>query len=210
MLSLSHHLRIRALLAVAPLFLAEPARAQSVDAAILGSVRDSAGVGLAGVTVTARNAVTGVESTISTTAAGRFAFLQLPLGGPYTITARHIGYRPATRAGYELTLGTRVVIDIVLGSTLTELPPVIVAGTLEDRRSPSMGANFRVSGNEIAAIPAVNRNFTDLTTLAPTTGVQASLLGQRWTSTDIRIDGVQARNMLRAGEFGAGPFTLSM
>jgi hypothetical protein len=46
--------------------------------------------------------------------------------------------------------------------------------------------------------------------LAPTTGVQSSLLGQRWTSTDIRIDGAQAKNMLRSGEFGAGPFTLSL
>ncbi|HEY9227041.1 MAG TPA: TonB-dependent receptor, partial [Gemmatimonadaceae bacterium] len=33
---------------------------------------------------------------------------------------------------------------------------------------------------------------------------------QRWTSTDIRVDGAQAKNMLRSGEFGAGPFTLSM
>src|SRR5262249_36158615 len=73
-----------------------------------------------------------------------------------------------------------------------------------------MGANYRVSTEQLAAIPAVNRNFTDLAALAPTTGVQASMLGQRWTSTDIRIDGAQARNMLRAGEFGAGPFTLSM
>jgi hypothetical protein len=62
----------------------------------------------------------------------------------------------------------------------------------------------------MAAVPAVNRNFTDLTALAATTGVQLSMLGQRWTSTDVRIDGAQAKNMLRAGEFRAGPFTLSM
>src|SRR6478752_6385146 len=73
-----------------------------------------------------------------------------------------------------------------------------------------MGANYRVSTEQLAAIPAVNRNFTDLAALAPTTGVQASMLGQRWTSTDIRVDGAQAKNMLRSGEFGAGPFTLSM
>ncbi len=69
---------------------------------------------------------------------------------------------------------------------------------------------MRVDAAALTEIPAANRNFTDLASLAPTTGVQSSMLGQRWTSTDIRIDGAQARNMLRAGEFGAGPFTLSM
>jgi len=185
-------------------------RAQTIDASILGTVRDTAGSALADVAVTARNTVTGVQTTITTTSTGRFAFLQLPLGGPYTITARRLGYRPTSRAGYELVLGSRFLVDIVLGTAATELPPVVIAGRLDERRAPSMGANFRVSSEEIEAVPAVNRNFTDLTTLAPTTGVQSSLLGQRWTSTDIRIDGVQARNMLRAGEFGAGPFTLSM
>ena len=79
-----------------------------------------------------------------------------------------------------------------------------------EHRAPSMGANYRVSAEQLSGVPAVNRNFTDLSALSPATGVQSSLLGQRWTSTDIRVDGAQARNMLRAGEFGAGPFTLSM
>src|SRR5262249_21713287 len=165
---------------------------------------------LAGVAVTARNTATGVQWTINTTETGRFSFLQLPLGGPYTITARRIGFRPETRSGYQLTLGSRVLVDIALGRQATELAPIVVAGTAQERRAPSMGANFRVSSDQLAAIPAVNRNFTDLTNLAPTTGVQSALLGQRWTSTDIRIDGAQAKNMLRSGEFGAGPFTLSM
>ena len=133
-----------------------------------------------------------------------------PLGGPYTLTARHLGFRVETRSGYQLTLGSRVVVDIVLGRAATELAPVVIAGSAGEHRAPSMGANYRVDGEQLVAVPAVNRNFTDLAAMAPTAGVQSSLLGQRWTSTDIRIDGAQARNMLRAGEFGAGPFTLSM
>src|SRR5262245_28388193 len=77
--------------------MAQSSRAQTVDAAILGSIHDSAGVGLSGVAVTARNTATGVQWTINTTATGRFSFLQLPLGGPYTITARRIGFRPEVR-----------------------------------------------------------------------------------------------------------------
>ena len=59
-----------------------PLTAQTVDASILGVVRDSAGGGMSGVTVTAKNASTGVEWSVSTTSTGRFALLQLPLGGP--------------------------------------------------------------------------------------------------------------------------------
>jgi hypothetical protein len=184
--------------------------AQTVDASILGVVRDSVGVGMAGATVTAKNTATGVEWSVSTTSTGRFALLQLPLGGPYSVTARRLGFRPQTKSDYQLSLGSRVLVDFALRPVATELPPVVVAGTSGERRAPSMGANYRVGTEQLAAIPAVNRNFTDLAALAPTTGVQQSLLGQRWTSTDIRIDGAQARNMLRAGEFGAGPFTLSM
>jgi hypothetical protein len=164
------------------------ATAQTVDASILGRVRDAAGAGLANAVLVARNAATGVEWTVATTTTGRFAFLQLPLGGPYTVTARRLGFRPATRSGYELALGSRGVVDLVLDRAAAELAPV-VAGTAEERRAPSLGANYRVGAELLGAIPAVNRNFTDLAALAPTTGVQASLLGQRWTATDIRIDG---------------------
>ena len=184
--------------------------AQSTDASIVGSVRDSAGALLAGVTIAARNTSTGGVWTLVSNASGRFAFVQLPLGGPYDVTARRIGLEPETRRGYALTLGTRTVVDFALRSTRTELAEMNVLGRASDSRTATLGANLHVGAEEIAAIPAANRNFTDLTALAPTTGVQLSMLGQRWTSTDVRIDGAQAKNMLRGGEFGAGPFTLSM
>ncbi len=185
-------------------------QAQALDAAILGSLRDSAGARIADAGITARNTETGVEWTLRTTSAGQFAFLRLPLGGPYTLTVRRAGFRPERRDGYQLALGTRVVVDLVLARATTELTPVVVSADAAARRAASIGANYRVGAEQLEAVPAVNRNFTDLAALAPTTGAQSSLLGQRWTSTDIRIDGAQARNMLRAGEFGGGPFTISM
>jgi hypothetical protein len=190
--------------------LALPATAQTVDASILGSVRDSAGNAITGATVSARNVATGVEWTVMSTSSGRFALLQLPLGGPYTVTARQVGWRAQSRSSYQLTLGSRVLVDLVLARSTAQLDPVTISAESGEIRTPSMGASYRVSAEQLASVPAVNRNFTDLAALAPTTGVQGSLIGQRWTSTDIRVDGVQAKNMLRSGEFGAGPFTLSM
>ncbi len=185
------------------------ARAQTTESSVLGTVRDSDGAPLAGVAVIASNVATGGRWSVTSSSTGRFAFLQLPLGGPYVVTARRIGYGTQTRPGHSLALGSRVVVDFVLQPAAAALRPVIVEGERVDRRATA-GANLRVGAERLAAIPAVGRNFTDLAALAPTTGVQSSLLGQRWTATDIRIDGAQSRNMLRAGEFGAGPFSLSL
>ncbi|HVT40069.1 MAG TPA: carboxypeptidase-like regulatory domain-containing protein [Gemmatimonadaceae bacterium] len=196
--------------ATGPILAASLARAQTTDAAILGRVADTAGVPLPGVSVAARNVATGAEWTLTTNGSGRFAFVQLPLGGPYTVTARRIGYRPEAQSGYDLTLGRRVLLDVTMHRAPTDLPSVTVAGTESQSRRANLGGNLRVDAEALARVPAANRNFTDLASLAPTTGVQSSLLGQRWTSTDVRVDGAQARNMLRAGEFGAGPFTVSI
>ena len=190
--------------------LATSARAQAVDAVILGTVREASGARIADATITARNTETGVEWTVRTTSTGQFAFVRLPLGGPYSVTARRVGYRAERRDGYQLSLGTRILVEMALELVGTDIAPVLVTADRGERRAATAGANYRVSAEQFAAVPAVNRNFTDLAALAPTTGAQSSLLGQRWTSTDIRVDGAQARNMLRAGEFGAGPFTLSM
>ncbi len=189
---------------------APPSRAQTADAAILGRVTDATGAPLPSVTITAKNTATGIEWTVTTNATGRYAFVQLPLGGPYIVKARRVGYRSESRSGYELRLGSRSVVDLALEPSAAELDPVVIEGSETQARRSTLGGNLRIGADVIERIPAAGRNFTDLAALAPTTGVQASLLGQRWTSTDIRIDGIQARNMLRAGEFGAGPFTLSM
>lgn len=187
-----------------------PASAQASDASIVGSTHDSAGAPVGGVTIRVQNSATGGVWMLTSNTSGRFAFVQLPLGGPYAVTARRLGFTPETRSGYVLTLGRRTVVDFTLRAAPAELTAITIEGRANESRTATLGGNLRVGAEQIAAVPAVNRNFTDLTALAPTTGVQLSMLGQRWTSTDVRIDGAQAKNMLRAGEFGAGPFTLSM
>lgn len=184
--------------------------AQTTDASIVGSVRDSSGAPLRDAVVVVRNTVTGGTWTLNSSSSGHFAFVQLPLGGPYTVSTRHLGHNAESRSGYTLLLGQRTVVDFSLKAAATTLAPVAVAATPAESRSVSIGGNLRIGEAQTRALPAVNRNFTDLSSMAPVTGVQMSMLGQRWTSTDIRIDGAQAKNTLRAGEMGAGPFTLSM
>ena len=186
-----------------------PLAAQTTDASIVGSVRSAGGDALPGAVVTVRNAATGFELRTRAGRDGHFAFLQLPLGGPYAVRASSPNYADGTSAGYELRLGSRTVVPLVLQESATALAPVVV--TAEGlRRLARLGGSTPVGAREMAALPATGRNFTDLAGLAPTVGAQLSIGGARATSTDVRVDGLQARNMLRGGELGRGPYTVSM
>ena len=187
-----------------------PVAAQTTDAAILGVAKDSGGAPLAEVTVEARNTATGFIARSTTNNAGRFALLQLPLGGPYIVTARRIGYRPSQYRAVTLGLGDRVDVTFSLVPGVVELEQLVATSDSLDERASRVGANTRFDADQLAAMPTVNRNFTDLSALAPTIGPQQSVGGGRWTATNYTIDGAQAKNMLRSGENGAGPFTISL
>jgi hypothetical protein len=194
------------------LFLAVPGAApmaQTTDAAIVGRIVADRQP-LADVEVEVRNAATGFRSTVTTNGSGRFAFLQLPLGGPYRLTARRVGYQPVQRDGYDLGLGDRIEVELEMRPAALELAAIEVDADSAAERRQRIGGNSRIEADVLVAIPSVNRNFTDLAALAPAGGSQHSLFGQRWTSTDVRLDGAQARNLTRAGEYGAGPYTLSL
>ena len=160
--------------------------------------------------VEAKHAETGYLARVVSGEGGRYAFLGLPLGGPYTVVARRLGFRPLSRTGITLTIGARAVVDFTLESVATQLSGVAVRADASVGRESRTGGSTRVSRVEIEAFPVLDRNFSALAALDPRAGAQLSLGGQRWTSTDIRIDGVQARNMLRAGESNGGPSAISL
>jgi hypothetical protein len=186
--------------------------AQGTDAVIAGRVVDSTGQALAGVEVLVRNAATGYTGRSLTRADGRFLFPQLPLGTAYTVTVRRLGYQAQVRAGLNLTLGDRLELAFRLEPSTANLDPVVITDNASTgARRERLGASTKVSAREIEELPVQNRNFTDLALLAPTTsGGGFNIGGARATSTDVRIDGVSARNQLGGGQVGRGPFTLSM
>src|SRR6185503_18280224 len=113
-----------------------------------------------------------------------------------------------TRSGIELLLGSRVALDFELVTAAVQGTPIVVfAVAAAQNRAP---VNTRIGAESMRSLPAQNRNFTDLAGLAPTMGAEFSLGGHRTTSTNIQVDGLQSRNMLRGGELGRGPYTISM
>jgi len=192
---------------------------QATEGFVSGAIRTSAGAVVAGATVTARNEATGTQQARQSDARGRYVFAQLPIGGPYTVTVRQLGFRPVRRTGLTLNLGDRVTLDITLEASLTELAAVDVRADRESKRAERIGGSTVVSEKEIRQLPIQDRSFADLAILAPTTsragtgGIitsSSSIAGGRVTGTDIRVDGVQAKNTIWGAGFGRGPYSISV
>lgn len=188
-------------------------QAQTADAGITGVVVDTAGRPVADADVLAREAATGAVVRVRTGASGRFALLQLSTGDAWTVEARRVGSAPDRRTGLRLRLGDRLDLRLVLRPLAVQLDELVVSGDADAgrlARRQRIGGSTLLDTTALRALPVVGRNFTDLAALSPLAGGQQSLGGQRYTATDIRLDGLQAKNLLRAGEYGGGPYTVSL
>ncbi len=215
-----HRASALATLAVGLVFLpGRTAHAQATEGYISGFVRDSAGTPLTDVSVTARNTSTGFQEVRRTDSGGRYVFAQLPIGGPYTVTARKLGLQAQSRTGITLNLGDRLTLDLTLATSVQEIATVEVRGDREAKRNERVGASFVVDQDKIRELPIANRSFADLAIIAPTTSLSgtggvitssSSISGSRVSSTDIRVDGVQQKNTLWGTGSGRGPYSLSV
>jgi hypothetical protein len=197
---------------------AQLVNAQGTEGFVAGQVRSASGA-VVGATVTVRNQSTGTQQSRQTDSRGRYVFAQLPIGGPYTLTVRQLGFRPAQRSGLMLNLGDRVTLDLALEASATELAAIDVRADRESKRAERVGGSTVVSEKEIRQLPIQDRSFADLAILAPTTsragtgGIitsSSSIAGGRVSGTDIRVDGVQAKNTIWGAGFGRGPYSISV
>jgi hypothetical protein len=183
---------------------------QATNSSIEGIVTDLNELPLAGASVFVKNESTGFISGTVTNQNGTYKIQQLPLGGPYTVTAQYLGFKDMVKKGYTIDLSDALTIDFVLQESTTELDEVVVSSNNFTKRIGQIGASTKISAGQIKNLPTEGRNFTGLTSLSPLQGGGAiNLAGQRRTSTNITIDGVNFRNTLTAGEIGRGPYTIS-
>ena len=184
--------------------------AQATDATVDGTVTNQVGAPLPAAAVQVRNLSTGFSARVAADANGNFVIRQLPLGGPYEIVASALGYTPERRTGFELNLGDRVSFDFRLGEGLDELAEILVEAEDVQARIERFGASRALSQGEIARLPTPDRNFTNLAALSPQMGPALSIGGSRRMSTNVTIDGANARRSLTGGDIAGGPFTVSM
>lgn len=192
-------------------FEAQHVLAQATNASITGKVLDETNLPLVGATVMVENGATGFKTYSITSEEGNFNFQQLPLGKPYSVTVSFIGYSTKVRNGYALNQGDRINLEFKLTNGETELDEVIISANNLDNEIDKLGGVTSISSTQIKNLPTEGRNFTSLTSLSPLQGGGSiNLGGQRRTSTNVTLDGVNARNQLTAGEIGRGPYTVSI
>ncbi|AMR30807.1 hypothetical protein A0256_04900 [Mucilaginibacter sp. PAMC 26640] len=183
--------------------------AQSTDASISGLVKDAKGAAIPGATISIQNETNGFRAVSSTNAQGRYIFAQLPLGRQYAVKVSYIGAATQIKNEISLNQGDKLVVDFNLSSTSTDLNEVVVKANGLNSRTDRLGGSTAINSRTIQQIPALNRNFTNLLSLAPTSN-GGSIAGQLPSSTNYLIDGTSARSNLTSGAVGSGPYSLSL
>ena len=135
--------------------------------AIGGLVTDTSGAALADVQIQVRNNATGYVLGGFTRENGRYLVPGLEAGGPYTVTARRIGFSAQTKENVFVSLTQTTRVDLQLSVQPTQLSGVAIVATTSDFSSTRTGVSTTVGDSTISRIPTLNRDFTDLVKLSP-------------------------------------------
>ncbi len=188
-------------------FTAFPVGAQSsATGTLTGTVSDSSGGVLPGVSVTARHLGTGVSRTAVSDASGRWTLATLPTGR-YEVGFQLDSFKRMVRNDVAVEAAVPRTINVALEvGSLSEAITVTADASL---LTHSTAATFRkLDGEELIAVPTSTRSFTHL--LSAEAGVSAdlppvlingtgnispSVNGTRTTSTSLFFNGVDATNI---------------
>src|SRR5438067_1835788 len=181
--------------------LALPAMAFAQDAVLTGTITDSTGAVLPGVTVLAVHEASGNNYEAVTDARGVY---RIPVRvGSYKITAELTGFGNVTRMGVELLVGQTITLNLQMApSTLQETVTVTGEAPLIETQSSELGGN--IDPRQVQDLPSAGRNWMSLALLAPgnRTNAQGSLPVQ--DRGDVRefqlnVDGLQVTANLGTG-----------
>ncbi len=155
---------VRVLLGVLVLFAGTTNVWAQATAQINGTVADSSGGVLPGVTVVAIQTETGFRREAVTDETGSYALLNLPIG-PYRLEATLAGFRTYAQTGIVLQVNSNPVIPVALQlGSLEETVSVEASAPLVETRNPAIGG---VIDNEaVEALPLEGRNPVMLITMA--------------------------------------------
>ena len=183
------------LLALPPAIFAQ----QITTGAIQGSVTDSTGASLPGVTVEARNLDTNQSRSLVSESDGRFVFLQLSPGN-YRVTFTLSGFATLVQENISLNVGQTVTLPAAMKVSGVSETVTVTTGTRVVETSRSAAATT-LNQATIESIPILGRKFEDLLTLTPGVSVvqgpdgdEITFAGQRGVFNNISLDGGDYNN----------------
>ncbi|MEO5763036.1 MAG: carboxypeptidase-like regulatory domain-containing protein, partial [Vicinamibacteria bacterium] len=155
----------RLLLALALVLVLSPSRAHAqIDAgSVVGTVADSQGAVLPGVTVTATQEGTGFSVTDTTNGRGQYSFPNLRIGR-YSVSAELSGFKKAVRSAMQLHVQERIQANFTLDvGAMTEEVTVSGEGALLNTQTADMG--YSVDAKQLTDLPLLGRRYAELALL---------------------------------------------
>jgi hypothetical protein len=147
------------------LVLGVAARARAQNAQISGTVKDPSGAVIPGVTVSARNAATGLVRTSVSDAVGEYRVPALP-PGTYAVTSELSGFTTETRAAVTLVIDQTAVLNFIMRpATVSESITVTGGAPIVDTTRSDVATS--VSTAQIQDLPVASRRWIDLALLVP-------------------------------------------
>ncbi|MEO8580628.1 MAG: carboxypeptidase-like regulatory domain-containing protein, partial [Gemmatimonadales bacterium] len=193
------------------------AQAQATTGVIRGVATDSSGRPVPAF-VTVRNTETNFTRTVQASDQGVFATTLLPLGN-YNVSARAVGYSPATKSNISVTLGRTVDLPLVLARSTTQLAGVTVVAQVPTVDATLSAEATRLPSEVVTALPNNGRNYLNLTLLTPNVAVTQgpdgdvlSVGGQRGIHNNVSVDGADFNNPFFGEQRGGQrpPFTFNL
>src|SRR5687768_4049051 len=161
--------------------LATAVSAQDTTATLLGTLSDSSGAVLPGVTISVKNVDTTQTRTVTSDDAGRYRVPLLP-PGRYEVTAQLSGFQTVVRSGVTLTVGQEALVNIQMAlGNVAESITVEAAAPLVETTTGTI--SHVVSEQQLGSLPLNGRDFSQLALLQPgvvmsRSSVQGSNVGQ--------------------------------
>lgn len=183
--------------------LALPGVGYAQEAVLTGTVTDSTGAVLPGVTVTAVLEATG--NTFEAVTDGRGTYTIPVRVGAYRIKAVLQGFGPVARTGVQLLVGQTVTVNLQMApGAVTETVTVSGEAPLINTTTSSLGGN--IDSRQVAEMPVAARNWMALTMLAPgstTTNESATTPeADRGSTGDVRQFQLNIDNQQVSAELG--------
>ena len=185
--------------------------AQTSTATILGTVKDTSGALVPGVSITVKHTESGLMRTVVSGERGAYTVPLLPVGA-YEITTAMPGFKQQVRSGINLVVGQEAVVDLTLevGAnteqvTVTEEAPLVntttssTSGVITEQQVKELPLNGR-SFDQLIALNAGVSNATS-NTLNGNTWNMFSVAGKRPETNRFIINGVDWVGGNATGQF---------
>src|SRR5947208_3503876 len=137
--------------------------AQSSTATILGTVKDTTGALIPGVSITVKHTESGLTRSVVSGERGGYNVPLLPVGA-YEITTTMPGFKQQVRSGINLVVGQQAVIDLTLevGAAAQQITVSEEAPLVNTTLSSTSGL---ISEQQVKELPLNGRSFDQLLVL---------------------------------------------